>query len=145
MKTKERLTKEMITRRKEIDEMRSNSRCTTKYFELTEKEQFSFIRGVLHQDGKRLRFDMTGFDDEEMGYICKDYNDSILNRFSFLGLNDQVYLNLYFYKGHPIVEVETIDFGFVEILDLGGLTTAEIIHAILIIINGQRTLKLHKI
>ena len=76
--------------------------------EMTEKEILWFIRGNLIQDGKRLRFRMSGGDNNHLQLdkidkgSCTLHNQKVLNTFAYLGIYDYTeHFSLDFYKGCP--------------------------------------------
>ena len=96
---------------------------------MSDKELKAFIRGVLFNNGERLKFDMSGYGDNVV-----THNNNILHKFEHIGIFDyHLFVNIDFYKGSP-----TISFGDFynqsnnKVFDgLGGYGTTELIFIII--------------
>lgn len=107
----------------------------------SKEEVLDFIRARLTVNGERLRFDMSGFDNEDdMGKpiagSCTIHNMNIINMFADLGIYYYVvYLHLYCWKGSVILyhklldHINFEDYGNEEEC-LSGYSTSEIIYNI---------------
>jgi len=110
---------------------------------MNKAETIRFIRGSLTKDGKKLKFEMSGYDDP-FGVPCTVHNQKILNVFAYLGLYDYTnFLFLDFYKGNSSVYLRYWDSDefYVDKDFTSGFSTSEIIYEIfkLTILSDKRT------
>lgn len=110
---------------------------------MNKAETIRFIRGSLTKDGKKLKFQMSGYDDP-FGVPCTVHNQKILNVFAYLGLYDYTnFLFLDFYKGNSSVYLRYWDSDefYVDENFTQGFSTSEIIYEIfkLTILTDKRT------
>ena len=110
---------------------------------MNKAETIRFIRGSLTKDGKKLKFEMSGYDDP-FGVPCTVHNQKILNVFAYLGLYDYTnFLFLDFYKGNSSVYLRYWDSDefYVDKDFTSGFSTSEIIYEIfkLTILTDKRT------
>jgi len=113
---------------------------------MTTEEIHSFIRNHLNKDGRKMRFNMSGYDsyvdNEILKGSCTIHNQKILNKFAYLGIYDYTnFLVLDFYKGWPKLALMYCysDELFYDEHTLGGSKTTELIHKIfeLTILSGK--------
>ena len=104
---------------------------------MTTEEIHSFIRNHLNKDGRKIRFNMSGYDGYVDGEIlkgsCTIHNQKILNKFAYLGIYDYTkILVLDFYKGCPNLALMYwgSDELFYDEHTMGGYKTTELIHKI---------------
>ena len=99
---------------------------------MNKAETIRFIRGSLTKDGKKLKFEMSGYDDP-FGVPCTVHNQKILNVFAYLGLYDYTnFLFLDFYKGGSRLYFKywRDDELFIDSDFTNGATTTQIIYEI---------------
>ena len=98
---------------------------------MTKSEIHWFIRGNLIKEGKKIRFEMSGYDGSSRG-SCTIHNQKVLNTFAYLGIYDHThFLCLDFYQGSPSIALmylggDRLMYGE----DLNGYSTTEIIYKI---------------
>tara|TARA_R110000764_G_scaffold72135_1_gene148154 strand:- start:225 stop:623 length:399 start_codon:yes stop_codon:yes gene_type:complete len=104
---------------------------------MTTEEIHAFIRNHLNKDGRKIRFKMSGYDDNVDNEIlkgsCTIHNQKILNKFAYLGIYDYTnFLVLDFYKGWPTLALMywCSDELFYDEHTMGGYKTTELIHKI---------------
>ena len=108
---------------------------------LPESTVLEYIRTELTKDGKRLRFDMSGYDnfftDQDRPYnglgTCVKHNTKVLQTFAHLGIYDTThFLYLDFYKGIPTLY--WMDWGSDKLNTtddaMSGYSTSEIIYEV---------------
>jgi hypothetical protein len=111
--------------------------------QMSKKEVLIFIRSTLTQNGKKVSFDMSGYDATYITGKYREtiarktgtntvYNQKVLNTFSYLGIYDYTkYLYLDFYEGIPIIYYQNWDDTHDQTIeDLVGFSTSEIIYEI---------------
>tara|TARA_B110000238_G_C15965272_1_gene369256 strand:+ start:238 stop:633 length:396 start_codon:yes stop_codon:yes gene_type:complete len=100
---------------------------------MNEMEIRIFIRGVLMHKGKRLRFDMSGYDRKEIG-DCQIHNQKILNKFAFLGLYQIFeFIGISFYQGNCFLTLKGDYPNRYYNLDSQAQTTTDIIGDVLML------------
>lgn len=106
-----------------------------KYSKLSENKKMVYIDGVLtKKNGKRLRFNMSGYNYDEDGLPCTIYNTRILDRFEHLGVYEyHQIVALDFYKGDCFLVL--VDWGYSNSCEVynnyGGYGTRKIIYDVL--------------
>ena len=133
MMTKEQIREVRAEIRNSKNEYKFDRPCTAKedFLAMSKLQAKAYIRGILTENGQRLRLDLAGGADLRSSSECVAHNQQIINRFAFLGIYQRyrvVFLETH--KGLPMLHLINI-LGEASLFEYGGDTTSEIIYKIL--------------